>query len=72
MTLEEYPPLAAAVAELSDADRAVLALMREGERATAKFAAALGLAGPPAEQAAEVKRVKDRIIARLKRAGRTT
>ncbi len=71
MTLDEYPPLAAAIAELSEWDRAVLALMRQGERATATFAAALGLTGTPAELAAEVKTVKDRIIARLKRAGRT-
>ena len=71
--LDDFPPLTAAIAALPPDDQAVLALMRQGERATAVFAAALHLGDrPAAELAAEVKRAKDRIIARLKRAGRTT
>ena len=72
-TMDDYPELREAIAELPPADRAVLELMRRGERATAAFVTALDLAGrPAAAQAAEVKRAKDRIIARLKRAGRGT
>jgi hypothetical protein len=49
----------------------VLEMMLRGERRTEVFAAALGLDGlPSAEQEREVKRVKDRILARLKREGR--
>jgi hypothetical protein len=49
-------------------ERRTLELMRAGERSTAVFATALGCDGlPPAEQEREVKRVKDRILARLKR-----
>lgn len=62
--------LAPVVAALSEAERQVLQLMRAGERRTAAFAAVLGIAGqPPDEQVREVKRVKDRIMVRLKRAG---
>ena len=71
--LEDTPALAVAIAELPAAEQAVLRLMRDGERATPAYAAALALGDrPAAELAAEVKRVKDRIIARLKRAGRGT
>jgi hypothetical protein len=63
----DSPGVATAIAELSDAERHVLDLMRDGERRTEVFAAALGIADGP-EAAAEVKRVKDRIKARLKRA----
>ncbi len=57
------------LASLSDAERRVLELMRDGERSTAAFVAALGLADRPVgEREAVVKRVKDRIKARLKRA----
>ncbi len=70
--LDNHPALTVAIAELAKEDQAVLALMRQGERATTMFAVALSLGErPPAELAAEVKRAKDRIIARLKRAGRT-
>lgn len=71
--LADLPAMRAAVEVLSDSDRRVLDLMLDGERETAVFAAVLGLADrPAAEQADEVKRVKDRIKARLKRAGRGT
>jgi DNA-directed RNA polymerase specialized sigma24 family protein len=52
------------------ADRKVLELMTERVRDTRSYAAILGLQGlSQAEQAAEVKRAKDRIRARLRRAG---
>lgn len=63
------PELQAAVASLSHLDRRVLDLMRAGERQTAVFAGALGVGDQSvAEQEAVVKRAKDRIKARLKRA----
>ena len=44
--------------------------MRLGERKTAAYALALGIADrPAAEQRREVKRVKDRLQKRLERAG---
>jgi DNA-directed RNA polymerase specialized sigma24 family protein len=65
----DSPALREAVTELSAADREVVELMRDGERRTAAFAAVLGLSDlAPDEQEREVKRVKDRIKARLKRA----
>lgn len=65
----DSPALRAAVAALSETDRRVLALMREGERGTAAFAAVLDLsAAAAAEQEAAVKRAKDRIKVYLKRA----
>lgn len=65
----DLPALAAVISCLSNEERAALELMREGERSTARFAAVLGLvASTPHEQVAEVKRVKDRIKQRLKRA----
>jgi DNA-directed RNA polymerase specialized sigma24 family protein len=70
-TFAGHPELAAAVAGLDEADRAVFELMLDGERDTAVFAAVLGIADRPAdEQFDEVKRAKDRVKARLKRAGR--
>ena len=64
------PALAAEIASCTATECAVLDLMRAGERATSAFAAALGIGERPAdEQAREVKRVKDRIIKRLQRAG---
>jgi DNA-directed RNA polymerase specialized sigma24 family protein len=58
---------------LTEPERAAFALMRDGERRTAVFAQALGLTDRPADdQTAEVKRVKDRILARLRRAVRGT
>jgi hypothetical protein len=53
------------------AEQRALEFMLAGERSTAVFAAALGFGSlPAAEQEREVKRVKDRILARLKREGR--
>ncbi len=67
------PAVAAEIANFSVTDRAVFELMRTGERATTAFAAMLGIAHLQAEeQAREVKRVKDKIKQRLKRAGGRT
>lgn len=67
----DYPGLLAAVEGLDGADRRVLELMCDGERETAVFAEVLGIADrPAAEQADAVKRAKDRVKARLRRAGR--
>jgi DNA-directed RNA polymerase specialized sigma24 family protein len=67
------PHLAAELAGFNEIERAVFELLRDGERATAVFAAAMGLSHLPAEeQAAEAKRAKDRVKQRLKRAGGTT
>lgn len=55
---------------LTDAERRALALLLEGERRTAMYAAALDIADlTPAEQRREVKRVKDRLKKRLTRSG---
>jgi DNA-directed RNA polymerase specialized sigma24 family protein len=52
-------------------ERRVFELMLTGERSTPAFARVLGIESRPAEeQEREVKRVKDRILARLKREGR--
>lgn len=59
--------LAPVVAQLTDAERRVFDLMRDGERGTEAFADALGVAGDP-DREAHVKRAKDRIKARLRRA----
>lgn len=68
--LADSPELRAAVEALPECDRHVLDLMLDGERDTAVFAAAMGLTDRPADvQADEVKRAKDRIKARLRRAG---
>lgn len=67
----DSPELQPVLAALDESDRRLLDLMRGGERATSAFAAVLGVADRPAEeQEREVKRAKDRIKARLKRAGR--
>jgi hypothetical protein len=72
-TFADHPELAAAVADLDEADRAVFELMLDGERDTAVFSAVLGIADRPAdEQFDAVKRAKDRVKARLKRAGRNS
>jgi DNA-directed RNA polymerase specialized sigma24 family protein len=69
--LADHPALRVAVDGLCETDRRVLELMLDRERATAVFAAVLGVEDRPAdEQARIVKRAKDRVIARLKRAGR--
>ena len=65
----DHPAFAAVIAEFTTDERATLGLMRGGERTTAVFAAALSITDrTPDEQFAEVKRVKDRIKLRLKRA----
>jgi len=52
------------------AERRVLALMRDGVRATAPYAEALGLAAlPEGEQRRRVKQAKDRLKKRLARSG---
>jgi RNA polymerase sigma-70 factor (ECF subfamily) len=51
-------------------DRRILALMLQGERATAAYATVLGIqAAPEQEQKSIVKRHKDRISKRLERLG---
>jgi hypothetical protein len=55
-------------AGLSDQERRILALMREGRADTAACAAVLGLGdAPPEEQERQAKRVKDRIKKRIER-----
>jgi DNA-directed RNA polymerase specialized sigma24 family protein len=61
------PELSAVVDQFSDGERRVWQLMRGGERRTEAFAEVLGVAGDP-DREAHVKRAKDRIKARLKRA----
>jgi DNA-directed RNA polymerase specialized sigma24 family protein len=57
-------------AGLTDLEVRVLGLMRSGERKTSVFAKALGISDLPVEeQKSQVKRVKDRLKKRLKRAG---
>jgi hypothetical protein len=51
----------------NEADRSVLRLMLEGERAVAAYANVLGLDLEAPDVAEEVKRVKDRINLRLKK-----
>jgi DNA-directed RNA polymerase specialized sigma24 family protein len=64
------PDLAAVIASFDEGERRVFELMRAGVRGTAEAAAALDLGRlPAAEQAAEVKRVKERIFKRFRRAG---
>jgi RNA polymerase sigma-70 factor (ECF subfamily) len=58
------------LAGLSPGEVKALALVECGERRTSLYAVALGLTHlPPAAQRAEVKRVKDRLKARLRRSG---
>lgn len=58
---------------LTEPEQRVLDLLIAGERRTSLFAAALGLDHrSAAEQKAEVKRVKDRLMKRLRRRGMTT
>ena len=65
----DRPELQPVIAALSDVERRVLDLMRGGERSTAAFAEVLGITDRSAdEQRHEVKKVKDRILARLRRA----
>ena len=62
------PPVA--LAGLSPGEAQALGLVQCGERRTELYAVALGISHlPPDQQQAEVKRVKDRLKVRLKRAG---
>lgn len=64
------PEIAAVVATFTDAERAVLELMKARERRTAAYAPLLGVQNlSVVEQEREVKKVKDRITKRLERAG---
>jgi DNA-directed RNA polymerase specialized sigma24 family protein len=66
----DEPILAAVIAGFTDVERRVFELMRAGERRTEVFAPVLGVQHlPPEEQTREVKRVKERIFKRLRRAG---
>lgn len=70
LSFADFPELQAVIDALDETDRRVFDLMKDGERETAVFAAALEITDrPPDEQAAVVKRAKDRIKARLIRAG---
>ncbi len=65
------PALAVEIASFSEMERRVLDLMRQGERRTSAFAAVLKIADlDPDEQARAVKREKDKLVLRLKRAVR--
>lgn len=67
------PRLTRELAALDQSEQTAFRLMRAGERRTAAFAGALGLTHlSEPEQAAEVKRVKDRVTRRLVRAVRGT
>lgn len=68
-TLDD-PIIAAEIAGFNPTERAVFALMRGGERSTAAHVPLLGIEHlPDADQRREVKRVKERIMKRLRRAG---
>jgi len=65
----DRPEMQGVIASFSDVDRRLFDLMLGGERNTAAFAAVMGITDRPSdEQEREVKRAKDRIKARLKRA----
>jgi hypothetical protein len=67
----DHPQLVGEMATFNPTDTQLLNLMRAGVRSHAEFAPVLGLASStPADLAAEVKRNKDRIKTRLKRAVR--
>jgi hypothetical protein len=66
----EAPALVAVYAAASPVERRVLDLMAAGERSTAVFAEAMALSDRPKdEQQREVKKMKDCLKQRLKRAG---
>jgi hypothetical protein len=72
---DDIPALVAVRDSLSERDRCVYELMAQGERDRRVFAEILGLTDlSVAEQQAEIKRTKDRIFARFRRAakGETT
>lgn len=63
--------LPSVVAGLTEGEILCVELLLAGERKTARFAEALGITDrPPKAQKTEVKRVKDKLKQRLKRAGR--
>jgi RNA polymerase sigma-70 factor (ECF subfamily) len=69
----EDPAVAAVLASATEVERRVLALLLQGEHRTPVFAAAMDLADRlPTEQEKEVKRMKDRLKARMKRERRQT
>ncbi|MDY3558750.1 hypothetical protein R5W23_005907 [Gemmata sp. JC673] len=63
-----HPALAAELAALSPAERTTFALLRDGVRDTGAFARALGLDTDRPDIALVVKRIKDTLKARLRRA----
>ncbi|HEY7065728.1 MAG TPA: hypothetical protein VII06_29910 [Chloroflexota bacterium] len=64
------PAVETATAGLSPGEAEAFRLLQDGERKTAPYAAALGIAHlPAAEQRQQVKRVKDKLKKRLERAG---
>lgn len=65
----KHPALIDVIRDFSEEERIVFEFMRDGERCTEAFAAALGWEDLPRdEQSDRIKRVKDRIKQRLKRA----
>jgi hypothetical protein len=67
--VDDFPALVAVRDSLSVKDRAVYDLILQGERKYRPFAAILELTDRPAEeQRMEIKRAKDRILARFRRA----
>jgi hypothetical protein len=71
LCVEDFPALVAVRDSLPEQDRAVYELIRQGERKDPAFAAVLGFTDRPAkEQRKEIKRVKDRIVAKFRRAAR--
>jgi hypothetical protein len=65
------PALASEIACFTQIERQVFELMRQGERRTSAFAALLDIGHlPTEEQASVVYRMKEKILMRLKRAGR--
>lgn len=62
------PGLAAVIADFTEVERRFFDLMRDGEKRTPVLAVVLGLADTPtADQTAEVKKMRDRLIKRLQR-----
>ncbi|HEX4607222.1 MAG TPA: hypothetical protein VH092_03370 [Urbifossiella sp.] len=65
----DAPELAAVIARLNEIERRFFDLIRSGENRTAVLAPVLGLGDrPEAEQQAEVKKMRDRLIKRFQRA----
>lgn len=69
--LDDFPELVAVRDALPEPERTVFEMIEAGVRATGPYAVVLGLDGlPPDEQAAAVKRAKERILKRFQRAAR--